>query len=173
MKSITSKIICLFALLCFQNIANAKNLPGKSVAALAVKQAIDFHLKGKKQHSKDFLDYALARDKNNRDAILFQAKLRKSMTIKGTLTKDDQEQLKSYLAYAGKTGRNDQIKLMHYVLLSKLDPENDDVLIAIARAENKKIDVSYQSLHAKVFTPKKVTPKIKVKARMDRVPYSS
>ena len=175
-KTIT---IYLTALLCLGHVAYAKSLSGKSVAVLAVKQAIALHLKGKEKDSKDFLDYAMARDKNSRDALLFQAKLSKSMTIKNSLTKDDQKRLKDYLAYAGKTGRNDLIKLMHYVLLSKIEPENEDVLIAIARAENKNIDVDYQSLHEKIFKSKQTTTskvaskKIKVKSRIDRVPYSS
>ena len=175
--------IYITALLCLCHMAYCKNLPAKTVAALAVKQAIDLHLKGKKQDSKDFITYALARDKNNREAILFQAKVRKSMKVKGTLTAADHKALKAYFAYIGKTSKKENVKLLHYVLLSKLDPEHEETLIAIAMAENKSIDVSYSSVHETVFKktktvtnkvePKSNTKKIKVRFKMDRVPYSA
>ena len=139
---------------------------GEKIANASVKIAIWLDVvKGNSEGADSFIKYALARDVDNRSALLYQAKKQKGLKMELNSTEEERAKFINYLnAYAKKSTKS-SIKLLHYKLVGYVQPENEDVLIIMTKASNAKIDTSYDSLHSAVFTQKSSTQKQRSKKR--------
>ena len=152
MKSIVKNLVILSVVFSTSAFSTTK-LTKAQAADGAIKVAKWLHVNQEKDRADSFLKYALARDEKNRSALLYQAYLLKSPErIKADdITLSQIENYKNYLLLIAKKGKNEDIRLLHYKLVSFIDENDEDSLIALTAAQNDKVDTTYEVLHKKVF----------------------
>ena len=104
-----------------------------------------------------FIKYALARDSDNRSALLVQAKVEKnrfeSIDNKG-ITKSSLERFKRYLEQVAKNSKNPYNVLLHYKMISFIEIGHEDALVELTYAKNQGKTTDFQELMDAVFKKK-------------------
>ncbi|MBT3378082.1 MAG: hypothetical protein HN742_33870 [Lentisphaerae bacterium] len=103
----------------------------------------------------DLLRFALAVDPENRQALLLQAKVERGLKLDPVSLADGGAKYCQFLAKIAARTKSKGRKLLLYKIIEIIQPDNEDVLLALTKAANAGVDISLDALLSPLEKSKK------------------
>ncbi|MCF7854627.1 MAG: OB-fold putative lipoprotein [Candidatus Pacebacteria bacterium] len=95
---------------------------------------------------RQLLQFALAVDPENENALLLQARLERGLSFEPRMLPDEGKEYIGFLKKVVKGTRSENRQLLVYKVIELLDPRDEDALLALTKAKNKGVDTSFDIL---------------------------